>query len=178
MADPADNVMMVIFAGIELVAINPVAEVAAPYQVDRFKRRQHPVNRDQIARAFFQPRMHFFSGKRAVFVRQDFENRAPRSGHALAMLTQDFESGVQPAAAPRVQMRVEMRFVGHASAILQQTILCRKFSRHSRRRTDALQTRDLRAACHDVTECLGHVAQHGLRAAADRDREAHPFHAA
>src|SRR5947209_10846488 len=70
----ANDVVMVMLAAVEFIAIRAVAEVAAPHETDLLHRRQAAVDRHEVALAVLQPRMQGIGRERAVLADEQLED--------------------------------------------------------------------------------------------------------
>jgi hypothetical protein len=80
-----DDMVMVIVAGIEFVAVGAVAEIAPADERDFLHGSERSVNGHEIAQFGFQAPVKIFSGKRAVLSREDREDRGARLRKAEAV---------------------------------------------------------------------------------------------
>ena len=103
-ANTADDVVMMMLPGIELVAVGAVAKIAAAHQGDFLHRGQAPINRHQIAHALFHQAVQFLRGKRTVFARENFEDRLPGLRDAMMMIAQRLKRCVELGLRGRVLM--------------------------------------------------------------------------
>ena len=95
MARAADDVMMVMLAGVELIAIGAIAKIAPAHERDFLHRRQTTVNGDQIAHAAFHAPMQFFRRKGAMLARQYLKDRLPRLGDTVMVVAQSLQRAVE-----------------------------------------------------------------------------------
>jgi len=108
MAGSADDVVMMMLAGIELVPVGAVAEIAAADERDLFHGGETAIHRDQIAHALFHPTMQLFRGEWPMFASQDFQNRFSRFRDAMLMIAQSLEGALELGLRGRM-------LVGHAA---------------------------------------------------------------
>ena len=94
-AGAANDVVVMMLAGVDLVAIGPIAEIAAPDDGALFHRREAAVDRHQVATAFLHPPVDFLRREGAMLMSQDAEDGFPRFGHALVIGAQQLQRGLE-----------------------------------------------------------------------------------
>lgn len=94
-AGTAHDVMVMVIAGIDLVAIGGVAEVAPAHRTALFHHRQAAVNGHQVTSVPLHPLVQFLRGEGAMLAGKNTEDRLARLGHALVIRAQQIQRGFQ-----------------------------------------------------------------------------------
>jgi hypothetical protein len=87
-AMPANDVVVMVLACVELVTVGAVPKVAPPHKVAFFHDTDGTVNSHRIAQAFGQAPVQFVGAERAVFLNQHIQESAARSRNPMARLLQ------------------------------------------------------------------------------------------
>ncbi len=105
MTDPADDVVVMMFASVEFVAISAVTEVAPPHQRDRFHCREAAIDRDEVAPASVHFLVDFIRREWPVLLREYGEHRATRRGDALAVTTHGLQRRFERRRGRKMRVR-------------------------------------------------------------------------
>jgi hypothetical protein len=82
-ASPADDVVVMVLTGIDLVPVGAVTEVATTEHANFLHCGEGSIDGDEIAFVLSEAFVQFLRGERTVFAAENTQHRAPRSGNAV-----------------------------------------------------------------------------------------------